>query len=73
VKRYHFTVVIEKDEDGMYIAACPAIQGCHTQGATYEEALENIKDAIGLHIQARKELDEPIPIETAIEEVEILG
>jgi len=58
MRRYHFTVVIERDEDGIYIASCPAIQGCHTQGTTYEEALENIKDAISLHLQTRKELGE---------------
>lgn len=73
MRRYHFTVVIERDEDGVYIASCPAIQGCYTQGDTYEEALENIKDAIKLHIQARKDLGEPVPIETTIEEVEILA
>ena len=46
MKRYRYTVVVEKDEDGVYIASCPAIKGCHTQGDTYEEAMENIKDAI---------------------------
>jgi len=71
VKRYRYTVVVEKDEDGVYIASCPAIPGCHTQGDTYEEAMENIKDAINLNIAARRDLGEPIPIETAIDEVEI--
>jgi len=71
MKRYLYTVVIEKDEDGAYIASCPGLQGCYTQGDTYEEALENIKDAINLHIAARRDLGEPVPIETAIEEVEV--
>ena len=35
--KYRFTVVVERDEDGVYIASCPAMQGCHTQGDTYEE------------------------------------
>lgn len=70
MKRYRYTVVVEKDEDGVYIASCPAIPGCHTQGDTYEEAMENIKDAINLNIAARRDLGEPIPIETAIDEVE---
>jgi predicted RNase H-like HicB family nuclease len=47
------------------------LPGCHTQGDTYEEALENLKDAINLHIAARRDLGEPIPIETAIDQVEI--
>ena len=69
--RYKFTVVIEHDEDGVYVASVPALQGCYTQGDTYEEALENVKDAIRLHLETRKELGEPVPIEVAIEEVQI--
>jgi predicted RNase H-like HicB family nuclease len=53
--QYEFTVVIERDEDGAYIATVPALQGCHTAGDTEEEALELIKDAIRLHIEARAE------------------
>ena len=41
-----YRVVIEKGEDFGYIAHCPAIPGCHSQGNTVEEAIENIKDAI---------------------------
>ncbi len=50
--RYTFPVVIEKDEDG-YFAYCPTLQGCYTQGDTYEEALANIRDAIHLHLMDR--------------------
>lgn len=45
-------MIIEKDSDG-YFAFCPELQGCYTQGDTYEETLENIKDAIQLHIEDR--------------------
>ena len=68
---YKFTVVVERDEDGLYIASVPLLQGCYTQGETYEEALENIKDAIRLHIGVRKELGEPVPVEVGTEAVEI--
>lgn len=71
MKRYRYTVIIEKDEDGIYIASCPAIPGCHTQGDTYDEAMANIKDAISLNIAARRDVGEPVPIETAIDEVEV--
>lgn len=71
MKRYRYTVIVEKDEDGVYVASCPALPGCHTQGDTYDEALANLKDAINLNIAARRDLGEPIPIETAIDEVEI--
>jgi len=69
--KYRYTVVIERDEDGIYIASCPALQGCYTQGETYEQALENLKDAIRLHIEARQAVGEPIPIEVALDEVEV--
>lgn len=49
---YRFSVVIEKDHDG-YFASCFELQGCYTQGETYEEVVENIRDAIRLHIEDR--------------------
>jgi len=69
--KYRYTVIVERDEDGMYIAYCPALQGCYSQGESYEEVMKNIKEAIALNIEARKEMGEDIPIEMAIEEVEI--
>jgi len=57
---YRFTVVIERDEEG-YFVFCPELQGCYTQGATYKEALEKIKDAIRLHVEDRLESGEEIP------------
>ena len=58
--RYEFTVVVEQDEDGMYIASCPALQGCYSQGDSYSDAIENLEDAMRLHIEARQSLGEPI-------------
>ena len=69
--KYQFTVVVEQDEDGVYISSCPALQGCHSNGETYKEALENLKEAIQLHIEARQSLGEPIPIEVAVDRVEV--
>ena len=48
MEKYTLPAVIEKAEYG-YFAMCPALQGCYSQGDTYEEALENIKDAIRLY------------------------
>jgi predicted RNase H-like HicB family nuclease len=48
-------VIIEQDEDGVFIAECPALQGCYAQGKTYEEAIENIKDVITMCIEELKE------------------
>ncbi len=68
---YKSKVIIEQDEDGIYIVSCPSLQGCYSQGDTIDEALENIKDAIRLHIEARKSLGGSIPVEIALEEVEV--
>lgn len=68
---YEFTDVIERDEDGIYIATVSALQGCHSWGDTADEALENIKDAIRLHIEARRELGEPIPQEVTARKIRI--
>ena len=58
--QYEFTVVIERDEDGRFLAICPALQGCYTEGATEEEARELITDAVRLHVAHRLERGEPI-------------
>ena len=60
MKSYKFSGVIEKDKDG-YFAFCPELQGCYTQGETYEETIKNIKDAIHLHLEDRIESGEEIP------------
>jgi len=60
MKPYRFSVVIEKDPDG-YFAWCPELQGCYTQGTTYEEALEALRDAIRLHLEDRLANHESIP------------
>ena len=41
-----FKVILQKAEEGGYIVSCPALPGCHSQGETIDEALENIKEAI---------------------------
>lgn len=48
----NFSVIIEHDKDG-FVAECLDLQGCYTQGKTYEEALRNIQDAIKLHVADR--------------------
>lgn len=61
VKVYEFPVVIEKDEKDYYFAYAPSLQGCYTQGKSHIEALENIKEAIELHLEDRRANGEPIP------------
>lgn len=48
---YSFPVIVEKDEDGYFVADCPDLVGCHTQGRTVEEAISNIRDVIKLNLK----------------------
>lgn len=50
-----FNVLIEQDEEGIYVARVPEIEGCYTQGKTLQEVLERIKEAIEVCLEADKE------------------
>ncbi|MDP2964719.1 MAG: type II toxin-antitoxin system HicB family antitoxin [Pelolinea sp.] len=63
------TVSLDRDEDGVWIAECPSIPGCVSQGSNREEALENIKEAIQLCLEVRAEQGLPLTIETCQVEV----
>jgi predicted RNase H-like HicB family nuclease len=52
MQRLTLPIIVEGDQDG-YFVSCPALQGCYSEGATYEEAIANIKDAIQLHLEDR--------------------
>ena len=64
-----FNVTIDRDEDGVWIAECPSIPGCVSQGKTKEEAVESIKEAIALCLEVRAEKGLPLTIETQQVEV----
>ena len=66
-----FTVVTERDEDGRYVAICPGLPGCYTEGETQEEAREMIEDAIRLHVEDRLARGEPIYEEVGIAQVKV--
>ena len=55
MKKHLLQVVIEQDEDGTYVADCPALKGCYAQGDTFEEAMKNIKDVIQMCLEELKE------------------
>jgi predicted RNase H-like HicB family nuclease len=59
-----FTVTIDRDETAIWVAECPAIPGCVSQGKTRPEALENIRQAIELCLDGRTERGLPLTIET---------
>ncbi len=66
-----FTITINRDEDGMYIAECPSIPGCFSQGKTEEEAQKNIQEAIKECLDVRAEKGMPLTISTRQVEVAI--
>jgi predicted RNase H-like HicB family nuclease len=64
-----FTVTIDRDETGMWVAECPAIPGCVSQGRTKPEAIENVREAIELCLEVRADRGLPLTIETRQVEV----
>jgi len=56
-----FRVLIEQDEDGVFIARCPSLPGCVSQGLTQQEAAANIKDAIEGYVTSLRKHGDPIP------------
>jgi len=66
-----YRVLIEQDEDGVYVAEVPVLPGCISQGQTREEAVEGIKEAIAAYIESLEAHDEPIPPSISEELVEV--
>mgnify|MGYP001565171321 CR=1 FL=1 len=64
-------VLIEQDEDGMFVAECSTLPGCISQGNSRREALSNIKDAIKGYLESLKKHGEPVPPSIEEEVVEI--
>lgn len=66
-----FVATLDRDEDGVWIAECPSIPGCVSQGDSREEALANIREAIAACLEVRAERGMPLTIETRQVEVAI--
>ncbi len=54
MKKLHFPIIIEIDEDGVFIAGCPTFKACHSYGETVEEALANIKEVIEMCLEEKE-------------------
>jgi predicted RNase H-like HicB family nuclease len=65
----NYTIVVRRAASGRYLASCPCIPECHTQGDTYEEAIQNAKEALQLCIQYIREQGERLPEEVGSEKV----
>lgn len=66
-----YRVLIEQDEDGVFVAEVPSLPGCISQGQTREEATENVKEAIALYIESLEAHDEAVPPPITEELVEV--
>ncbi len=68
-KRKHaFQVIVEQDEAGYFVAECPALKACYTQGKSYEEVMENIKDVLAMCLEDLKAQGKKVP-----KQAEIIG
>ena len=66
-----YRVLIQQDEDGMFVAMVPSLPGCISQGRTRNEATENIKEAIALYLESLSTHNEPVPPQITEELVEV--
>jgi predicted RNase H-like HicB family nuclease len=71
MKQFRYRVLVEQDEDGVFIAECPVLPGCISQGKTRAEALANIGDAITGYLASLAKHGEPIPPPIIEEVVEV--
>jgi antitoxin HicB len=70
-KSMKYRIFIEQDEDGIFVAECPSLPGCISQGKTRKQAIENIQDAIRGYLESLERHDEPIPPSIDEEIVEV--
>ena len=66
-----FRVIVQPDEDGVFVAECPSLPGCISQGATRAEALANIQDAIAGYLASLEKHGEAVPPPISEEVVEV--
>jgi predicted RNase H-like HicB family nuclease len=53
-KQREFSVIVERDEDGYYVASVPVLPGCHTQARSLDKLMERVKEAIALCMEAEE-------------------
>ena len=66
-----FTITLDRDEDGVWVAECPSIPGCISQGETRQEAEANIREAIAACLEVRAERGLPLTTETRHVEIPV--
>lgn len=71
MKKYNITYLIERDEDGMYIASVPALKGCYSQASSIEELISRVKEAIELYLEDNDE-DIPNNASIGVQQIEVI-
>lgn len=66
-----YTVVLEQEADGGYVVSVPALPGCVSQGDNRAQALANVREAVSLYIEDRRDAGDPVPTEAGKEFIEI--
>jgi predicted RNase H-like HicB family nuclease len=66
-----YRVLIEQDEDGVFVAEVPSLPGCVSQGGTREEAVSNVREAIALYLESLEEHGDPVPPPITEEIIEV--
>jgi predicted RNase H-like HicB family nuclease len=66
-----YRVLIEQDEDGVFVAEVPSLPGCISQGGTRDEALSNVREAIALYLESLEAHGEPVPPPITEEIIEV--
>ncbi|MGA2233473.1 MAG: type II toxin-antitoxin system HicB family antitoxin [Tepidisphaeraceae bacterium] len=66
-----YTVVLEQEPDGGYVASVPALPGCVSQGDSRDEAMVNIREAIEVYVEDCRDAGDPVPTEAGKEFVEV--
>lgn len=70
-RHMRYRVLIQQDDDGVYVAEVPALPGCLSQGSTREEAIANVREAMAAYLESLEEHGEPVPPPIIEEIVEI--
>lgn len=60
---YRYTIILDREPDGGFHAYCPALKGCHSQGDTLDETIDNMREAMEAYLESVKAHDDPMPRE----------
>ncbi|MBU0762701.1 MAG: type II toxin-antitoxin system HicB family antitoxin [Candidatus Altiarchaeota archaeon] len=72
MKKFQFTVLIEQDEDGVFVAKVPQLRGCHTQGKSVSQVMDRIKEAVELCLEVQKDSVEKVKF-IGVQQIEVAG